>query len=811
MNGTEFKPSVQDLQQDVIELLKEVSKLMGRANFALSSEDFGQKYGDFQKQVESETRKVENLELRMAIVAPMKAGKSTIINAIIGQDLLPSRNAAMTTLPTEIFFNANLNEPILTLNDEVLSIFQDTLESLQRKINELGSEETQKRIAQYPHLNNLVQNIQSYGVSLLKPENKGREDIHKILSVLNDIVRLCSVLDPNSDPLFKLRDVPRIQTPFWHSQEGEQSNKLGNLVIVDTPGPNEAGENLRLSAVVAEQLKNSSIVLIVLDFTQLNNQAAEGVKKQVKPIIDLLGKENLYVLVNKVDQRRKGDMTTEDVKKFVASDLELSKSSDTEQVFEIAAIRAFCATKFLLELQQNPNAELTELVTVESLAQEALGNRWESKLKRSSLEELKEEADALWEDSGFAPFLDQAINALMESAAPRCMMSALNVSHSRLLKLLDDVKLRGSAITKDEEQLRLEIGALENDLHNLEKCRSRLKVVDSIITSLESNLNQIQLKKEAKVSIEDYSIEQDYKQGGAIKKPDTLAGSFLPIPEAGIFLPTNLGVGFDFFPKFFSPKTKPKTEYKSAGFFEFKTEQEAQECSEQAVAWARKRSEVIMSSVRKDAEKEVKQARINLTKILEKQTKPIIEKAKKRLNQTFEINLDLPSPTLESDDSLTTIQPDVKSQTRLRDGGYGTRTVEKRSFWHWLWIVPYEEEETYKKPDVREDYYVVSINDLVAQINDSLEARIGKINQDISEYLKEDFQERIDTFFENLDAYLGNYRDSLKQGQKDKKLSLEQQKHLIDDLHLIDQEASKKIETVNSYKGRNQQLMSTNK
>jgi len=511
MNGTEFKPNVQDLQQDVIDLLKDVSQLMGRANFALSSEDFGQKYGEFQKQVENETGKVEKLELRMAIVAPMKAGKSTIINAIIGQDLLPSRNAAMTTLPTEIFFNANLNEPILTLDDEVLSIFQDTLESLQRKINELGSEETQKRIAQYPHLNDLVRDIQSFGSLLLKQENKGREEIKKILSVLNDIVRLCSVLDPINDPLFKLPDVPRIETPFWHSQEGEQSNKLGNLVIVDTPGPNEAGENLRLSAVVAEQLKNSSIVLIVLDFTQLNNQAAEGVKKQVKPIIDLLGKENLYVLVNKVDQRRQGDMTTEDVKKFVASDLELGKSSDTEQVFEIAAIKAFCATKFLLELQQNPDAELTELVTAESLAQEVFGIDWEEDLEDATTEELEKKALKMWKKSGFAPFLEQAINVLMETAAPRCMMSALNVTHSRLLELRDDVILRSNAIAQDEDKLRLEGNALQKSLYRLEECRNELKYFDSKRTELALKLDRTleQLKKKAKVSMGNSSLDQD--------------------------------------------------------------------------------------------------------------------------------------------------------------------------------------------------------------------------------------------------------------------------------------------------------------
>ena len=80
------------------------------------------------------------------------------------------------------------------------------------------------------------------------------------------------------------------------------------------------------------------------------------------------------------------------------------------------------------------------------------------------------------------------------------------------------------------------------------------------------------------------------------------------------------------------------------------------------------------------------------------------------MNQTFDIDLDLPAPTLESD--VIRIQPYVKTRTRWTDAGYGTRTVKKRDFWHWLWIVPRVQEETYKKPDVREDYYVVSLNDL---------------------------------------------------------------------------------------------------
>ncbi|CAF3878907.1 unnamed protein product [Rotaria sp. Silwood1] len=63
------------------------------------------------KRLKIEIEKVVNFELRMPIIAPMKAGKSTILNAVVGQNLLPTRNAAMTSIPTEIVLNViNLKE-----------------------------------------------------------------------------------------------------------------------------------------------------------------------------------------------------------------------------------------------------------------------------------------------------------------------------------------------------------------------------------------------------------------------------------------------------------------------------------------------------------------------------------------------------------------------------------------------------------------------------------------------------------------------------------------------------------------------------
>lgn len=184
------KPNVQDLQTDVLDLLEQVGALMHRASTALSSDSAGKKYGEFQQEVIQAASHVEKLELMMAIVVPMKAGKSTIINAIVGQEILPSRNAAMTTLPTEIVFNAELTEPTLTLSAEILSVFQNTLQALQCKINQTGMDRARDKLPQHPHLMELLGQIQVGMLGFLtRAKTVGREEIIKTLTGLNDVIR----------------------------------------------------------------------------------------------------------------------------------------------------------------------------------------------------------------------------------------------------------------------------------------------------------------------------------------------------------------------------------------------------------------------------------------------------------------------------------------------------------------------------------------------------------------------------------------------------------------------------------------------
>lgn len=291
------------------------------------------------------------------------------------------------------------------------------------------------------------------------------------------------------------------------------------------------------------------------------------IKEQIKPILELIGQENIYVLVNKIDQRRKGDITSEQVKQFIFADLNLEPKEAECRIFEISAIRALTATQFLLEISQKPEAKMLEINSLEALAQEVFGIDWDEELEDINLNILTKKAHKLWHKSGFAPFLQRAIAVLMKSAGPRSLIAALNLSRHRLIELRDDINLRGKAITKSKSKLKEEIKDLEADLFYLESCRNNLKQVENIKSQLQAKLDLIinDLKQQAQVNLENYFAEQEYKKGDFIKKADIKTRELLL---------TNI-TDFDIFPKFISKNIKSNLEPKTTGIINFSTEKEA--------------------------------------------------------------------------------------------------------------------------------------------------------------------------------------------------------------------------------------------
>ncbi len=421
-----------NLQQDTIHILSHISTLFG-----CYQKDGKNPYHDYQEQVDYQHQLVQDLELRVTIVAPMNAGKSTILNSIVGQELVPSHTAAMTTLPTELILNANLTEPVLTLDSQLCAESQNLIKKLNDRINQQGKEWADAQIKKLPHLEELLNHIQTK--FQIKEKVVGSKAIVETLKKLNHLVRLHHLLIPDTKPP-KITTVPRIETPFYNpflqSTLFTSLQKQNKLVFVDTPGPNEAvGEKLGLVKIVEEQLKESSIVLIVLDFSSLYAEAEEKIIEEVKKVIQLRGKENLYVLVNKVDQRSgnpEDTMTPEQIQATVTTRFGI----DNDRIFEISAINALAATNFLQEVQQYPDKPVEQLETATFLAQKVFGRRYQRELKQKTIQELKSEAEDLWNtDSGFPLFLETAIRTLMTESTHRCIRNALTIGQNSLVEL----------------------------------------------------------------------------------------------------------------------------------------------------------------------------------------------------------------------------------------------------------------------------------------------------------------------------------------------------------------------------------------
>ena len=779
MSNDTLKPNIYALQQSVVMVLSQAQKLMNYASQTLETPNSkDRRCAAHSESIGNEITKVKNLELRMAIVAPMKAGKSTIINAIAGQDILPSRNAAMTTLPTEIVFSKEVNKPQLNLGADTFDELKRSWRNLKRKIREITLDQAKESTKDYPHLQDLLEDVANNPDLPFTLEASGVESIQIALTKLNDIVRLCSILAPSDNPLMSLPSVPRIEVPLSEADASLKLDGVGKLIFVDTPGPNEAGD-LKLDDVVKRQLKASSIILLVLDFTQLNTEASEKVKSDVDEVAEIRGIESIYVLINKIDLRKQKDMTKEQVLEFVNSKFGIEASTD--RVFEISASRAAYASNFRAELRLNPSISDPKLMkTSEPLARQAFGDMWEDEFPEATIERMIKASDRIWSKSGFTEFLEKAIAALMAQAAPLALLNALNDVRSRLTTFQASISLQKNSLGENIQTLQGQIAELERDLTTLVNCQNKLKTkVNTLAENLEKELTSSLREMEEKSSAEFKRIfdKRESDQAGWMK---IFRGLFDIAESFGV--------------------------KQGASSTEFNSKAEADRFIEQANASARNIVNALMIDARENALKKVTQSRQNIESLIRKESLPVIQQAQRRLAQTFNVNLQLPdilgNVELEQNISLNvSAKSDVKTvyeagemvkERRWYTFGLWEHNKEvKERIWYSLWLVEHNDTSSTGQTESRKDwdgvtrtydakavaksetFYKVSIDEITNSFNQSISSAVEKVTSQILSYLQDDFQSGIVSCFAELDQFLKSYQDDLKKSIEAGKRSAE--------------------------------------
>lgn len=431
-----------------------------------------------QAMLNNELRKITRLEMVLAIVGTMKAGKSTTINAIVGTEVLPNRNRPMTALPTLIRHTPGQKEPVLHFSHA--SPIDELIQLLQKQLCDYDRGKLAQRLEIDKDMNTLLERIEK-GEAFEK-HHLGAQPIFHCLKSLNDLVRLSQPLGvefPFSE-YTAIEHIPVIEVEFVHLA-GLDAH-LGQLTLLDTPGPNEAGQP-HLQKMLSEQLSRASAVLAVMDYTQLKSISDE----EVRQAISAAGKSvPLYALVNKFDQKDRNSDDEEQIRAMISGTL-MKGNISPGQIYPVSSMWAYLANRARYELSSHGRLpDHQEQPWVQDFAEAALGRRWRT-ADLDDIDHIRHSADLLWEDSLF----EQPIRKLIYAAYANASLYALRSASHKLLNYAQNAReyldFRYQGLTVAFEALELNIARLEEDMALLQ---TRQRVVsDEVKHEVEEALN----------------------------------------------------------------------------------------------------------------------------------------------------------------------------------------------------------------------------------------------------------------------------------------------------------------------------------
>lgn len=448
------------------------------------------------EELEGEQIKTARREMVLAVVGTMKAGKSTTINAIVGQEILPNRNRPMTSVPTLIRHVPGKTEPVLHL--EHIQPVRNLLITLQEKLATPAGQQVAQTLQQTGDTRELLDILTDDG--WLKNEYHGEEEIFTGLASLNDLVRLAAAMGTEFpfDEYAEVQKLPVIDVEFSHLVGMDACQ--GTLTLLDTPGPNEAGQP-QMEVMMRDQLQKASAVLAVMDYTQMNSKADEDVRKELNAIADVSA-GRLFVLVNKFDEKDRDGDGADAVRQKVPAMLN-SDVLPASRVYPGSSRQAYLANRALHELRKNGTLPVDE-AWVDDFVREAFGRMKKDYVCKDS-ELATEGATDLWECS----LIDQLITEVILSSHSRAAALAVDSAAAKLMQNAENISeylsLRHQGLMQSIQSLQAHITSLLEDIREIAGCQEQVtadvrmameeidartrELLTGVCTSLEEELN----------------------------------------------------------------------------------------------------------------------------------------------------------------------------------------------------------------------------------------------------------------------------------------------------------------------------------
>ncbi|HDX7702825.1 TPA: dynamin family protein, partial [Escherichia coli] len=479
------------------------------------------------EELEGEQIKTARREMVLAVVGTMKAGKSTTINAIVGQEILPNRNRPMTSVPTLIRHVPGKTEPVLHL--EHIQPVRNLLSTLQQKLATPAGQQVAQTLQQTGDTSELLDILADN--DWLKNEYHGEEEIFTGLASLNDLVRLAAAMGTEFpfDEYAEVQKLPVIDVEFSHLVGMDECQ--GTLTLLDTPGPNEAGQP-QMEVMMRDQLQKASAVLAVMDYTQMNSKADEEVRKELNAIADVsVGR--LFVLVNKFDEKDRNGDGADAVRQKVPAMLN-SDVLPASRVYPGSSRQAYLANRALHELRKNGALPVDE-AWVDDFVREAFGPMVEEDDWKDSTK-VNKKAEKLWNIS----LIDQLITEVIQSSHSRAAALAVDSAAAKLMQNAENVSeylsLRHQGLQQSIQSLQTHISSLLADIREIADCQNKVtgdvrmameeidaktrELLTEVCASLEEKLNAYFRtgKRKEQQMLEEEGAEQRISQQGIIGK-----------------------------------------------------------------------------------------------------------------------------------------------------------------------------------------------------------------------------------------------------------------------------------------------------
>jgi len=718
--------------------------------------------------LQGEHAKLQQLELVIAVVGTMKAGKSTTINAIVGTEVLPNRNRPMTAIPTLIRHTPGQIEPILRFSNSVP--VERLVEQLRVASDRSDNRARVNRLGRDKDMAALLRLIMS-GTAIATGYH-GAEQIFGFLRMLNDLVRLSAELDvpfPFAD-YDEIHEIPVIAVEFAHLR-GTTEHAQGMLTLLDTPGPNEAGQP-HLRKMLSEQLAKASVVLAVLDYTQLKSEADAQIQSELKEIANV-AEGRMYALVNKFDQADRNSDSAEEIRRFVADTLTQGRIG-FDNIYPVSSRSAYLANRARTALalhQSLPAAE--QHPWVEDFGEAALGRSWKKWIEDA--EQVREGADELWESSRFAA----PVNNVILFAQGRAAILSLSSAAAKLLdtanRLANFFNTRETALGKSSLELQQQIEALKRDIDHVGDSEAvARKEAKTTLKELKKHSDEMFKRVKSQVSTEIEVIFDERKKEEQVLAAAERKVEAVSVQTSSIFgwLASAFRVPIGVHERSDTPHFDPENPVMT---FSSRTE------AEQKLHAVQKALNRIIqdgeTSMTDTMSKVLAAFQQNFSENVLARAKRIIDEMHNRLKDDgFELRLDIPPAAVLS---LPTSGAQLLSD--LIDEKTEQRSRRRRKSGIWGSICSLFDTDDWGWEDYTEDVAVYQIDSRAIResINEDINAVFDGLDDALAEKIRAPLQKGIDEFFRQFKETVEHIRGDLLQGLQDVNRTRDEQEELL--------------------------------